>query len=85
MLGFNAIISELFTKNVSVLTTGTIGIRDNKYVTCFGAIKYFVDKLNLREKEYSMFSTEKIEEMIVNGKKMGNSSVLGKIFDRIFD
>ncbi len=85
MLGFNAIVSELYSKNVSVLNTGVIGIRDNKYITCYGAIKYFVDKLNLREKEYTMFSNEKVEEIIVNGKKMGNSSVLGKIFDRIFD
>ncbi len=85
MLGFNAVASLLYSKNVSTLSTGILGIRDNKYITCYGAIKYFVDKLNLREKEYTMFSLEEEEEMIVNGKKMGNSSVLGKIFDRIFD
>lgn len=85
MLGFNAVASEFYSKNISVLSTGILGIRDNKYVTCYGAIKYFVNKLNLREKEYTMFSLEKEEEMIINGKKMGNSSVLGKIFERIFD
>ncbi len=85
MLGFNAIVEELFSKNVIVLTTGIIGIRDNKYSTCYGSIKYFVEKLELREKEWTMFPEEKVEELIANGKKMGKSSVLGKIFDRIFD
>lgn len=85
MLGFNAVASELYSRNISVLSTGVLGIRDNKYITCYGGIKYFVDKLNLREKEYTMFQVDKVEEIIANGKKMGNSSVLGKIFDRIFD
>ena len=40
---------------------------------------------NLREKEYTMFIDEKVDEMLKARKKMGNGSVLGKIFGKIFD
>lgn len=85
MLGFNATVEELFTRNAAVMNIGILGIRENIYSTSYGAIKYFVDKLNLREKEYSMFNEEKINEILSTRKKMGSNGVLGKIFDKIFD
>ena len=39
---------------------------------------------NLREKDYTMFSEEKINELTQVRRKIGASSVLGKIF-KIFD
>ena len=85
MLGFNALVEELFSRNASVMNIGILGIRDNTYASCLGAIKYFVEKLELREKEYSMFSEEKINEILSTRKKGGSGGVLGKIFDKIFD
>lgn len=85
MLGFNTIVEELFTRNAAVMNVGILGIRENIYSTSYGAIKYFVEKLNLREKEYSMFDDEKINEILSTRKKLVSSGVLGKIFDKIFD
>ena len=85
MLGFNAIASDVYSRNATCLNIGVLGIRENKYGTCFGMIKYFVDKLELREKEYTMFSDTNIEEMLSTSKKTGTSSVIGKIFGKIFD
>lgn len=85
MLGFNALAEELFSRNASVMNIGILGIRDNTYASCLGAVKYFVEKLELREKEYSMFSEEKINEILSTRKKGGSGGVLGKIFDKIFD
>jgi len=85
ILGFNAIVEELFNRNASVMNMGMIGIRENKYSVVFGSIKYFVDKLKLREKEYTMLNDEKIEEMLSTRKKIGASNVLGKVFGKIFD
>ena len=79
MLGFNAIVEELFVRNANVINLGVIGIRDNKYSSAYGAIRYFVEKLESREKEYTMFSDDKIDEIL------STSGVLGKIFDKIFD
>lgn len=85
ILGFNAMVEELFNRNASVISMGVIGMRENKYSVAYGSIKYFVDKLKLREKEYTMLDDEKIDEMLSTRKKIGTSSVLGKIFGKIFD
>ena len=85
MTGFNAIVEDLFIKNVTVMNIGILGIRDNKYSSAFGNVKYFTSKLDLREKDYTMFEDEKINEILSTRKKAVPSSVLGKVFDKIFD
>lgn len=85
MLGFDALVSDVYGNKGQVLSVNIIGIRDVKFATCYGAIKYFINKLNLREKEYTMFTDEKVEDMLKARKKMGTGSVLGKIFGRIFE
>ena len=49
------------------------------------SLTYFVEKLDLREKKYTMYSDEKIEEIMSTRKKIGATGVLGKVFDKIFD
>ena len=85
MLGFDALIQDTYGMKGKILDVNIIGIRDSKYNTSFGAIKYFVDKLNVRKKDYTMFIDEKVEEMLRARKKMGTGSALGKIFGKIFD
>ncbi len=85
MLGFSALIQDVYGNKGRILNTNVIGIRDSKYTVAYGSIKYFVNKLNLREKEYTMFTDEKVEEMLKARKKMGTGSALGKIFGRIFE
>ena len=84
MLGFNALVEDVFVKNASVMNIGILGVRDNRYSASYGLIKYFVSKLELREKEYTMFSMDRIDAMLSPRKKAGNN-VIGKIFDRLFD
>ena len=84
-LGFDALLQDVYGRKGQILNLNIIGIRDSKFSTSYGAIKYFVDKLNLREKEYTMFVDEKVEEMERARKKMGTGSALGKIFGKIFE
>ena len=49
------------------------------------SLTYFVEKLDLREKKYTMYGDEKIEEIMSTRKKIGATGVLGKVFDKIFD
>lgn len=84
MLGFSSLVEELYGRHSSVLSLSVIGIRNNKYSTVYGSVKYFNEKLNLREKDYTMFSEEKINELTQVRRKIGAGSVLGKIF-KIFD
>ena len=85
MLGFDALVGDVYGNKGQVANVNIIGIRDIKYITCYGAIKYFVNKLDMREKEYTMFNDEKVDEMLKARKKMGTGSVLGKIFGKIFE
>ena len=85
MLGMNALIEDIYGRKGQILNTNIIGIRDSKYSSSYGAIRCFIDKLNLREKEYTMFNDEKIDEIMRARKKMGTGSALGKIFGKIFE
>lgn len=84
MLGFNSLVEELYGRYSGVMNLPVIGIRNNKYSTSYGAIKYFCEKLDLREKDYTMFSEEMINELTQVRKKIGASSVLSKVF-KLFD
>ena len=85
ILGFDALLQDVYGRKGKILNLNIVGIRDSKFSASYGAIKYFVDKLNLREKEYTMFVDEKVEEMLKARKKMGTGSALGKIFGKIFE
>ena len=55
---FNILAEDMFGKNVTIGTVNTIGVRDNKYSTAVGLIKNFNDKLNLKDRDYSIFNEE---------------------------
>jgi len=84
MLGFEAIVEELFVRGATVINLGIVGLRDNKYAASFGTIKYFNEKLDLRDKEYTMLSEEEIDEMLSTRKKVSSLGVLSKVF-KIFE
>ena len=76
---FKNLAYEVFGKDVLVYNVTTLGARNNKYTTGLGMIKYFMNKMLLRGREYSMFSLED-EVALVTPKKTGKSSVVNKIF-----
>lgn len=87
MPGFDVISKEVLGDNLIVEPIKTIGIRDNSYSQAIGMIKYFVDKLNIRGKEYTMFDEEKQLELVENRKNnvSNNNSVFGRFFNYLFD
>ena len=64
MNGFANLAEKEFGFVANVINIPTMGIRHNKYSSCYGVIRYFNEKLSLRGKEYKMFSKEEIEEML---------------------
>ncbi len=77
------IVDDVFGKVATIGSIKVIGVRDNKYSSALGNIVYFIDKLKMRQKEYSMFSKEDAEE--ISSVKKGllnitNDSMLGKVF-----
>lgn len=84
---FSLILEEVYNKNVIFGKVSEIGIRNNKYSSCAGMIKYYAAKARLKDKDFSMFSIEEQEELSGLHKQtiMNDSGVLGKLFGYFFD
>ena len=86
MPGFDVLSKEILGSNVTIGSIKTIGVRDNCYSQSLGMIKYFIDKLNIRGKEYTMFDDEKEVELVENRKNnVSNNSVFGRFFNYLFE
>ena len=71
---FKNLVYEILGKDVIIYTEDTLGARNNKCITSIGTIKYFVDKLKVRGREYSSID-EQDEELLINPN---NKSIKGK-------
>ena len=61
--GFVNLVEDVFGLDGSVLNISTMGIRNNKYSSAIGIIKYFHDKMKLREKNISLIDEDKIKKI----------------------
>ena len=88
MPGFDILAKEIIGDKAVVNMIKTIGVRDESYSQALGMIKYFIDKLSIRGKEYTMFDDEKYLDLVENKKNNinnGNTSVFGRLFGYLFD
>lgn len=78
---FKNLVYEYLEKNTIIHVVDTIGVRNNKYSTALGMIKYFINKMEIRGKNYSMINTVD-EEMLItpdsNSKK--EDTIINKLF-----
>ena len=82
-MGFSYVVENILGINSSTLNTTTIGIRNNKFSSAMGIIKYFHDKMRLREKEISLIDDDMIEQILRNKKSMlelTDDTIISKIF-----
>ena len=63
LAGFQYLVEQEFGFVAKVGNITIPGIRHNKYSSCLGIIKYFNGKLDLRDKRYSMFTDDEIEDL----------------------
>lgn len=88
---FKNLVFENMGKDVIIYTESTLGVRDNKYITALGMIKYYINKMESRGKNYSMI-TEEDEDRLVNPKRKskitndtsGSTKQITKLFDNFF-
>ena len=82
MAGFSTLVDKEFGFIAKVINIPIIGIRHNKYSSCYGTIRYFNDKLALRGKEYNMFTKEELENFLnFSSKNMSANSLGSKLFE----
>ena len=83
LTGFSYVVENTLGINASTLNITTIGIRNNKYSSASGIIKYYDEKLKLRNQSSSMFDEVQISEMLNNKnnmKKTTNDTIVSKVF-----
>ena len=82
--GFNEIANETFGDKVVTKDFDVIGIRNYVYTSSYGMIKYFIEKLKLRGREYTMFNEDK-EYKLVEERKNNKGFSFSKFFGYFFE
>ena len=86
LAGFSYLVEQEFGFVAKVCNMPVIGVRHNKYSSCFGAIKYFHEKLALRGTECEMISREDEKELTnVSTNQIDNENMISKVFGHFFD
>ncbi len=84
--GFEHLVSDIFPNQANIGNIKIPGIRNCKYSACIGNIVYFINKLKLKGKDYTMISDEEASNMVSsNSARNTSDSILGKIFGYFFN
>lgn len=78
------VATDVLGKNISIGSIKLLGIRNNKYSSCVGNIVYFIGRLKMRGKNYSMINNEEASELATVRKSSVESAkdtMLGKIYE----
>lgn len=87
MDNFQVVSEEVLGNNASVGNIRVLGVRNNKYSSVVGNIVYFINKLRLRNIDYTMIDEEieNYKENKNNIMNVINESMLGKVFGYFFN
>lgn len=87
MKDFSINLENVYGKSATVGIMNTIGVRSGIYSCSLGMIRYFDQKMSLRNKDYSVFTEDELEELSDASRKINvdSDSILGKIFGYFFD
>lgn len=84
--GFQYLVDDVLGMTAKVCNINIMGVRDNKYSSVFGIIKYYDDKLAFRDKDCNMISDQDVKTMIsTDNRVINNENILGKMFGHFFD
>ena len=85
LAGFSNLVEQEFGFVAKVCNVTTMGVRHNKYSSCYGTIKYFDDKLDLRGKHYNMFTKNDLDTIVSIDSNITNENMLSKVFGHFFE
>lgn len=86
MTHFDYLLNENFGKIAQVGSVKVIGVRNNMYSASVGNIIYFISKLKLKGKNYSMINSKDTESLSSrrNTASVSSDSMLGKVVEYFF-
>ena len=84
---FDLNVLEVFGKNARVGYINIIGIRDTRYASTLGLIKWYDYNAKLKNYDYSILNLEEQEEFSKEESeaKTSSNSIIGKVFDYFFE
>ena len=82
---FRLALEEVFGTDAVIGSITEIGVRNNKYSSCLGLLKYYAYNAKLKDKDYSIFSLEEQQKLSGANYDEENNSVIGKLFGYIFN
>ena len=88
LMGFSYVVENVLGIEATTLNISTMGIRNSKYSSTIGVIKYFHEKMKLRERNISLIDDEKIKEIEQNKQSMldiTEDTFISKIFGYLSD
>lgn len=77
--GFEYTLENVYGRSAILLNTSLMGVRSNSYSSCFGYIKCFSERLELRDKEYTMISKDALDSVAKSKNKTASESGLSEI------
>lgn len=83
--GFDKVCKQIFQDKAVVKPIDKIGIRSFVYSSSYGMIKYFINKLSIRGREYTMINEDKQYRLVESKKETDNGFTIGKLFGYFFD
>ena len=83
---FKLVLDETIENDAQIGAICDLGVRNNKFSSVIGLIKWYNYIELLKDKDYSIFSIEEQEEFSgVHKQSDNNNSVIGKFFDYFLD
>lgn len=86
MTHFDYLVKEMINSKTTIGRMRVVGVRNNMFSSSIGNIVYFISKLKLKGKEYSMVSSKDMENLSSrkNSASISSDSMLGKVVDYFF-
>ena len=79
------VVNDVFDRNTSIGNVKMLGIRDNRFSSCVGNIVFFISKLKLKSKNYTMINDNEMYQVTsLNSKKNTQENALSKVFGFFF-
>ena len=86
MANFDLIAKEVLGNDTKIGEIKLVGLRHNKYASAIGNIVYFINKMKLKGKMYSMISKDDSQMLSTSKKSLfSEDSMIGKVFGCFFD
>ena len=86
MSGFEKTLNAVYQKEAQIGNINTLGVRNNKYSSVIGLIKWYNELELLKDKDYSIFSLDEQQEFSgISKTSDSNDSVINKFFSYFID